>query len=304
MKVLVRGVITVLIFALILRAVDLHLVWDTLRRVNLELLAIALLLQFGSTSLAAYRWHLVMSNLRLGRSYSFYWRSYYKGMFFNQGLPTSIGGDALRVVDVYRQGFSKTEALYGVMFDRVIGLSALIALNAIAHALNPTLLPREVYFSINIVVLAGLAGFLGMLLLRHVRRFDLHPWLSQIRKISAKLHQAFSSRQALLITCSLLSHLLAMLCLNATGQALGLGYGLLTYLVIVPPVLLFTVIPISLAGWGIREGAMVALFALIGADKAIVLTMSILYGLILVVASFPGLMVYLRGQRRLDARGA
>ena len=73
-------------------------------------------------------------------------------------------------------------------------------------------------------------------------------------------------------------------------------YSLLTYLVIVPPVILFTVIPVSVAGWGVREGAMVTLFAMIGADKAAVLAMSIIFGFILIAASVPGLLVYLQGR--------
>ena len=56
-----------------------------------------------------------MQNLHFGQSFSFYWRSYFKAMFFNQGLPTSIGGDALRVLDVAGQGFRKRDVLYGVM---------------------------------------------------------------------------------------------------------------------------------------------------------------------------------------------
>jgi uncharacterized membrane protein YbhN (UPF0104 family) len=84
----------------------------------------------------------------------------------------------------------------------------------------------------------------------------------------------------------------------ATGWALGLRYDLVTYFVIVPPAILLTVIPISLAGWGIREGVMVTLFAMIGADKAAVLALSILYGLTLIIVSLPGFVMYLSARQR------
>jgi hypothetical protein len=77
------------------------------------------------------------------------------------------------------------------------------------------------------------------------------------------------------------------------GTTVGMNFPLQVYLVLVPPVILLTILPISLAGWGVREGAMVGFFLLIGADETMVLTFSILYGLVALVASLPGLVVYL-----------
>ena len=75
-------------------------------------------------------------------------------------------------------------------------------------------------------------------------------------------------------------------------------YGIVTYLVLVPPAILFTVIPVSVAGWGVREGALVALFSMIGADQAAVLAMSILYGFILILVSVPGFLFFLSDRHR------
>ena len=83
------------------------------------------------------------------------------------------------------------------------------------------------------------------------------------------------------------------------GRSVELEYDLLTFLIIVPPVILLTLIPLSLAGWGIREGAMIGFFTLLGADKVTVLAMSIVYGLVLIIASLPGLIVYLKGRYSL-----
>ena len=85
-----------------------------------------------------------------------------------------------------------------------------------------------------------------------------------------------------------------MLGFFAVGWALGLRYNLLTYVAIVPPALVLTVVPISIAGWGVREGALVGLFSLIGADNTVVLMMSLTYGMMLILVSLPGLVVFLR----------
>jgi glycosyltransferase 2 family protein len=106
-----------------------------------------------------------------------------------------------------------------------------------------------------------------------------------------------SLHRFLLLASSLLVPLLAMLAFYAAGWALGLRYDLVTYFAIVPPAIVLTVVPISIAGWGVREGVLVGLFSLIGADKTVVLMMSLVYGTLLILVSLPGLVVFLRGRR-------
>ena len=65
------------------------------------------------------------------------------------------------------------------------------------------------------------------------------------------------------------------------------------FLIAMPPIFLLTFVPISLAGWGIREGAMVGLFMLAGADKSQILAVSILYGITLIISSLPGGLFWL-----------
>lgn len=292
-----RIVVTIAIFLLILRSIDIHQVWSTLRQARPSLLLAAVFLQFGSTTVSAYRWQLIMRNLDFGQSFSFYWRSYFKAMFFNQGLPTSIGGDALRVLDVAGQGFRKRDALYGVMLDRIAGLAALLVLNLVAYAFDPDLLPDPIYHLTLLLVVGGVAAVAGVSSLRYLPWLDAWPGLSVVRTLSERLRQAFRADRLLLLASSLLIPLLAMLSFFATGRALGLRYDLVTYFVIVPPAIILTIIPISLAGWGVREGALVALFSLIGADRATILAMSILYGLMQIVVSLPGFVIYLGGRK-------
>lgn len=297
-KFLVRLAVSVAILAVIARAIDLEQAWQVVARASPELLLLALLMQFGSTAVSAYRWQLIMHNLGFGQTFPFYWNSYFKGMFFNQGLPTSIGGDALRVLDVARRGFRKRDVLLGVAIDRITGLGALLLLAMIAQVINPDLLPYQVYLPILFLSMAGLAAFAA---LYYLGRW---PWLARQRRlailktVSDRLRLAVAHRRFLLLASSLLVPLLAMLAFFAAGQALGLRYDLVTYFAIVPPALILTVIPISIAGWGVREGALVGLFSLIGADKTVVLMMSLAYGVLLILVSLPGLAAFIRGRQR------
>jgi len=297
LKFLLRLAVSVVILAVILRSVDLRQASQVALSAAPDWLLLALLTQFGSTAVAAYRWQLIMRNLGFGQGFPFYWNSYFKAMFFNQGLPTSIGGDALRVLDLARRGFRKRDVLVGVAIDRITGLGALLLLALIAHLVNPGLLPDAVYRPILALSAAGVAGFAGLHFLGRWAWLGRQPRLAFVKTVSDRLQKAVSRQAFLVFASSLLVPLLAMLAFFATGRALGLRYDLLTYFAIVPPAIVLTVVPISIAGWGVREGVLVGLFALIGADRTAVLMMSLAYGILLILTSLPGLAVFLRGRR-------
>jgi len=83
------------------------------------------------------------------------------------------------------------------------------------------------------------------------------------------------------------------------AQALGLErVDLLDCIVLVPPVILITTIPISIAGWGLREGAMVTLFAFVGVAQGDAFVLSILFGVVSLMLSLPAGLVWLASSGR------
>jgi uncharacterized protein (TIRG00374 family) len=296
-KLAVTGALLFLIF----RSVNTEDTTTALTTVSPWYLLIALLLQLASNTVAASRWYLIMSRIGFGQSWSFFLKSYFKGAFFNQGLPTSIGGDGLRILDCSRGKGTAEDAFYGVFIDRIIGLAGLLLLNITALAMNSTLLPSNVYYPL-LVILSGLTS--GLILLFFLRKFHFFVtgrYLGFLGRLSERYFQVYSSVTSISVQLglSILTHLLAMTAFLMIGRSVGLDFSLQVYLVLVPPVILLTILPISLAGWGVREGAMVGFFLLIGADKSRVLTFSILYGLVALVASLPGLIVYLTQKNKL-----
>lgn len=296
LNLLLRFAFTIALLLFVLRSIDPRESLATLRQADPGLLLLALLAQLASTALSAWRWQLVMQNLGFGQTPRFYWNSYFKGMFFNQALPTSIGGDAVRIIDIARCGFRKRDALYGVAIDRLAGLGALLLLAFLAYLGNPALLPAEVSRPILLLMAAGLLGLLGLSWLKRWAWLERYPPLALLRAISLHVHRAFSGKRLGLLGSSLLVPCFALLGFLASGHALGLSFGLATYFAIVPPALIVSILPVSIAGWGVREGALVGLFSLIGANRSAVLMMSLLYGLMLIVVSLPGLLVFMRGR--------
>ncbi len=299
--VVLRIVITLLIFGLIFRSIDFDGVTQSIQNIVPRLLLLGILFQLLSTTLAAYRWSLVMRPLGYEQSFGFFLKSYFKGTFFNQGLPTSIGGDAIRVLDVARKQGRKRDAFNGVFIDRVLGLVGLLLLNLLANAINPDLLPHGVFITVNLLIASGILGFIVLFYLQRL------AWLDRWRV--TRLFQTISSRLSVVLpgprelgsqlALSVAVHFLALMAIFLIGRSVELEYDLLTFFIVVPPVILLTLIPLSLAGWGIRESAMIGFFTLLGADKVTVLAMSIVYGVVLILASLPGLVVYLKGRYSL-----
>jgi len=294
MKSLLKIGITLMLLTLIFRHIDFSAVLATMRRIDGTYLVLALGIQLLSTILASYRWFMIMQVLHFGQDFAFYLKSYFKGMFFNQGLPTTLGGDALRALDVAKLGHRKRDAFYGVLIDRVAGLFSLLVLNLAANISSSELLPKPVFSALTAITLVGIPaiialGFAGQL------HFLQKLWgANLVHELSTRIQRVFNSASRFSghLGLGIVIHLLSILAMYFIGTGMNVGQSLLTFLVIVPPVILLTIVPVSIAGWGVREGAMIGLFAMVGADKTVVLSMSILYGLSVLITSLPGLYFY------------
>lgn len=286
-------ILSLLLLWLIVQRLDNTHLWQSIANIGVGSLLLALLLQLASTLTAAYRWSLIQRWLGDPPDTTFYIKSYFKGALFNQLLPTSIGGDAYRVLENGNRIGNHKEAFFGVFIDRIAGLLGLLLLNALALFWLPTLLPAQIAYSIGVILLIAFIGAIFGLLMHKLPKWSFPLW-SSLQKLSQRFAQVYSNGKTISIQLglSVVIHLFSMLVLMTIGNGLGLTFDLIVYLVVIPPVILLTLLPLSFAGWGIREGAMVGIFALIGAAPEPVLALSVIYGLTLIVASLPGLWFF------------
>ncbi|MDY0135567.1 MAG: lysylphosphatidylglycerol synthase transmembrane domain-containing protein [Thiomicrospira sp.] len=297
---LIKILISVSIIGFLLYKVDATSVWDTMRNANLLYLALALVFILLSQLVAAYRWSLIMGLLNYSHPLGFYIRSYFKGSVFNQLLPTSIGGDAYRVAEVKAHGGRLRDAFYGVFIDRIVGLIGLLLLTLSANLFENNLLPDHVFYTVNGMVLVAFAGFFVLLALHKIQRLQDYKITQPLYDLSFQFRLVYKTpkRISQQLGLSILIHLLAMVAMFGIGHSVGINEPMSVFLVIIPPAILLTVLPISFAGWGVREGALVVLFLMVGVEQTLVLAMSLLYGILLIVAALPGLVFYLRSQHK------
>lgn len=298
---LIKLLISISIVSFLAYKLDFATVWQNISNASLGLLAAALVMQLLSQTLAAYRWYLIMDILKFPHSFGFYFKSYFKGSLFNQVLPTSIGGDAYRIAEIAANGGLVKEAFYGVFIDRVVGLLGLLLLNLSANLIVSDLLPASLFMVINGIIIAAILGLFILMAIHKFRIFNRYKITRLFYQLSERFRFIYKTPKRIgqQLGLSILIHLLSMLALFGIGHSIGINEPLVTYLVLIPPAILLTILPISFAGWGVREGALIGLFLLIGIDQNLVLAMSLLYGITLIIAALPGLWFFIGSKKYL-----
>ena len=297
MKNILKLLITAAIFYYLFQYIDFYALIAVLAKSHGGDILIALLLQLGSTYLAAYRWRAISKLLVFNESISFYVKSYFKGSFFNQVLPSSIGGDAVRVLDLTKLGYDKKEAFYGVFVDRVVGLVGLLVLNLISSIFFFGTFQADFSYLIIFISFCGIIGFSLLFFLNKIAFLENYKFLNLFYRLANRLNTLYADKKVLLkhIFISMAVHLLTVMAIYAIALSIDVKLDFQIFLIAIPPVFLLMIVPLSLAGWGIREGAMVGILMLVYEDKTKILAISILYGILLIISALPGSYFWISG---------
>src|ERR1700720_1179105 len=218
------------------------------------------------------------------------------GTFFNQTLPSSIGGDAVRLWLVARGGAGWRAGTYSIFVDRAIGLIALAIIIVASLPWSYSLIAdphgRSALLLVDFAALAGGAGFLVL------RRLPW-PWLKRwwgthhLHACSVIANRVIFSRKhgPLIAVLSVLIHVLAVVIAWCVVQSIAAPVGFSQRFQRVPPVILITMLPISIAGWGVREATMGLAFGYAGLMPNEGINISLLYGAVsFIVGAFGGLV--------------
>ncbi len=294
-------------------AVSVGLIWWVLRQVDTEsflgqlekvspaafLLPVFVILGFGLIQTA--RWVLVQQALAAPLPFRLAARTIFLSLFFNQTLPSTIGGDAIRVTYAYRAGLPLNAVVKGVLVDRLSALLALVLMSASTLPLLYQAVGNHPFASlVTFMVAGGLTGALALLALAALppalRRW---PGLHQAAGLADALWAVLRrpGKAALVLLTSLLIHVALGLIFFYLAWLLDSGVGPLICLTLYPPIMLVSMLPISIAGWGVREGAMVAAFTLVGMSHTDALAISVLFGTAMVVVGLAGALIWYLAER-------
>jgi hypothetical protein len=301
-----KAATTAIIIWLLFSHIDLAPVASRLLHLSLFGIVLGLLPSVIQVVLAAERWRIVCNRLRVGLRFLPALQIVAIGTFFNQTLPSAVGGDAVRVWLLVRDRVPFGKAVNTVLCDRVFALVVLIALSAATLPLfYRDVSDAHARYGVTTFVAVGLAGFVvflafGMQIARLLRRWKLSQPFGEL---AHDFHLLFTAPTvtAGLAVWSLSIHLLTIVSAWVIARILAIDASLLDCLIMIPPVVLVSMLPVSIAGWGVREGAMVVGFGLLGIKPSDALAISICFGLASIVVGLPGGLLWLRNRQAASA---
>ena len=307
---LLRLAVTVLLLLLVLSRVD----WKEFRAVgssvDISLVFVGYLLNLAMVGFNTLRWSVLIAPLRIPVRFGRLASYYFVCMFFNNFMPTSIGGDVVRVFDLARHTGDKSSSMASILVERLLGLYVLVPIGLGAFLILYPELPERRWFFLAEAGMA-LAFLLGTLLIRRrsLRKIEplLRPFDSLLVRLDAKRKMGrlydhldfYKSRLGVVLLAlllSLLSRVVWVVSCYVLGRAIGIELGPVHYFLIMPLVEVGRMLPVSINGMGIREGVFLLALGVFGVGSAPAIFLSVLiYGLFLVNGIIGGLIYGLRG---------
>ncbi len=242
--------------------------------------------------LATVRWAQVLQALELPTELPRLLSHTLAGMFVSNFLPSTVGGDVLRVTRLSAGTGERHTSVASVVVERLTGFFVLPFISLVALFGNPTLLhlgdASRLALTVSVGTLAALAAILLVVSSPLLgERLTGHRWLTFVTSVHVGLNRLRRDpAAALAVLVSALAYQLTMVAgAWMAGHALGLHVGWSAMMAFVPVVAVAQVLPISVSGLGLREGALVLLLVPLGvaSGQAVALGL-LLYGMNMVVS--------------------
>ncbi|MEM6760334.1 MAG: lysylphosphatidylglycerol synthase transmembrane domain-containing protein [Pseudomonadota bacterium] len=256
-------------------------VWDRLRAFDPMWIALSVGLVTAATFAMAHRWQLTARAFGLEIGYADALREYYLGQLVNSVLPGGVAGDVSRAVRTRHAG-SLTRAAQSVMAERLLGQVAMCAF-LFAGFWGTLLVPAGIpWGGLAWLVLGVITALVGATFIA-------------VRGTHAAARFLRSTAPLLCNPKILIHGVITIACLTfafyACARATGTAIPAAGWATLIPLVLLAMLIPVSIGGWGWREGAAAALFPLIGAPTSAGIATGIAYGIVLLISVTPAFLL-------------
>lgn len=307
---LVQALVSVFLLVFLLRGFDWTSFFSLFCRISPLFYLLSLVLVVASQAIYAFRWHMVARAMGIGVPFGVIFQHYLIGIFFNNFLPTSMGGDAARIYYLGRNtGYVKAGA--SVVFERYLGFLSIAALATVfswmLNMANPVFQLVRNMLSAGFVIMAVI---LAAILLLPVQ--NIGAWVRRLggrmEEVGGKLESAFCSVREISGRGRLLAGLLALVFVYFalfTGlyglffkMALGTGFNFPGIMTVLLAISILSNIPLSLNGIGLREQLHYLLFASLGIPKEAAVSISLLIFANLLVVSLMGCHFWLAIRKR------
>jgi len=250
-----------------------------------------------SIVISTWKWRVVLNAQGLELPWRDLWNAYWEGQFFNNFLPSSIGGDAMRIIRVGQLCGDTAGATASVVIERILATMGL----AITGILGGFMVKQPDYRIVSIF--AALMVF-GIFLMVIITRGRLPVWIEKrsgrfltfLKRMQVHGNR-FKGKERQIIIITLLSVVfqIAVVGVNyCIFQALHItSVGILDAFYIIPLASVAAMLPIGINGYGLREGAYVALLGMYSVNRGTAFVASLLFAFLVSLCSLYGAWVWL-----------
>ncbi len=294
-RLLLRASVSIGLLAGLAWWLDLGTVASRLVQMRPVWVLLAVAISVVQVAVLAWRWRFTAGCLGVRLSFSAAWREYYLSIFLNQVLPGGVAGDVSRA---WRQARAQTRlrepggpAVRAVIFERMSAQAVMTTVAVVSLLALPVTADRG-----SRLVLVG-AGAMAVLIV-----IAMVVWLRRQSSAQSLWGQVLADLGAAhlsgpVFVAQLVSAMIVVSTYLGTylvaARAVGVETPSLVLLPLVAPVLMTMLIPVTVAGWGLREGAAAVLWGAVGLTVADGVVVSVAYGLLVLVGSLPGGMFLL-----------
>jgi glycosyltransferase 2 family protein len=279
---------------------------EAIRNAQYRWVALGILAYMVVEVAAGFRWHVLLKVQKIHLSLPRLSGLFFIGMFYNQFLPGGTGGDIIKSYYLLKETpDKKAGALLAVVFDRFIGLVALVAITVTLIGLRYDFLAQTtqtrnllwlLLFLLGVSVLTLVSTFVisGFNLFHSLP--EKFPGRDKLIEISAAYHLYAHHWRATLVAfgASLVAHLATFATFLCAAYALGAPVPVVNFFAVMPVERTISALPISFAGIGLREKVLqIMLSGLCGVPEAKAILIGSLSFLIILVCCLPGALVYL-----------
>ena len=295
-RVVLRAAVSIGLLAGLAWWLDLGTVVSRLAQMRPGWVLLAVAISVVQVAVLAWRWRFTAGCLGVDLSYTAAWREYYLSIFLNQVMPGGVVGDVSRA---WRQARVQTRqrepagpAVRAVIFERLSAQAVMTAVALVSLLALPVIVNRG-----SRLVLFGAGAVAVLIVIAMVvwmrRQSSAQSLVGQVLADLDAAHLSGPVFAAQLVSAAIVVGTYLATYLTA-ARAVGMDTPLPVLLPLVAPVLMSMLIPVTVAGWGLREGAAAVLWGAVGLTAADGVLVSVAYGLLVLIGSLPGALFLMR----------
>lgn len=310
-SILFRIGISVILLIFLFRGIDKKSLFELIKNSNKPLLFYSFMTVFIMYPLAVIRWNMLLKAAKIHLPLKRVITSFSGSLFFNLFLPSTIGGDFMRSIDLASHTKKTKEVIATVLLDRLSGYIGLVSVSLLAVFLGFKLIQDKLVFIPILIITLILSLILYVLFNRrmyskitkllqsseHNKLNSRRPAFSKIRESLSNLHHeiiCFRNHKRMIynnLILSLMIQLFTPLSFYLLGLALGIKINITYFFVFLPIITAITLLPISIGGLGLRDATTIYFFAKAGVIKNSAFAMSLLnFSFVLILGGIGGLI--------------